>query len=165
MILMILQVTEIHIKRKKEIKVEILEDLKKTIDLDYGVKLHPRYVEGVHEEQFEKDKKEIESIYGVKFPQDYYDSFFVLNGIYNFDGLSLFSLDAIEEDNNNYIDTLGNSDQNYILVGKSSYDLLVYDVDNKGFGVLSFSELLFIFENSEPLYKSSIDAISFPFYF
>ena len=33
--------------------MEILEDLKKTIDLDYGVKLHPRYVEGVHEEQFE----------------------------------------------------------------------------------------------------------------
>ena len=120
--------------------MEILEDLKRSIDFEFGNQLHPRYRDGVHEEDFLKDKKEIESIYGIEFPKEFYNSFWFLNGLYDFDGLSLFGLDSLEEDNKKYIDMFGDSIHNYIIVGKSSYDFLIYDVEKKGFGVLSFSE-------------------------
>ena len=87
--------------------MEILEDLKRSIDFEFGNQLHPRYRDGVHEEDFLKDKKEIESIYGIEFPKEFYNSFWFLNGLYDFDGLSLFGLDSLEEDYKKYIEFNG----------------------------------------------------------
>ena len=117
--------------------MQILEDLKRSIDSLYGDQLHPQYRIGVHEEKYKKDKEKIESIFGIQFPKEFYRSFWYLNGLYNEGDLSLYSLGDLDGDNFKLFDLYGDLKYNYIIVGQSGDRFFIYDNDSKNFGTLS----------------------------
>ena len=98
-------------------------------------------ISDLNNEGFLKKKKDIEQIFGKKFPESYWNSFQYANGE-NLSSVYLSSIDSLLEDNRKFVEIYEIEDLSYVILGHDVSSYYYLNLENVQFGVIDVDEIM-----------------------
>lgn len=99
-------------------------------------------IANLNSENFLKKKKNIEQIFGKKFPESYWNSFSIMNGE-NLSSVYFSSIDNLLEDNRDFVSKYGTSDLSYVILGHDVSSFYYLNLENDQFGIIDIDEIVY----------------------